>query len=105
MRATTLKATLKALYGTELKRSVCIEGPPGGGKTTIVKEVADDLREEHPDFEYREIPMATALVEDFGIPFLDPVTGNLKFKLLDWFPVKGVASDPVSYTHLTLPTM
>jgi hypothetical protein len=105
MRATTLKATLKALYGTPLKRSVCIEGAPGGGKTTIVKETADELRPLYanmtsldgrdivPGFGYIEKHMPTMLVEDFGILFPDNVTDALHYKLPDWFPVKGVAPE------------
>lgn len=101
MRATTLKATLKAMYATELKRSVCIEGQPGGGKTTIVHEVANDLRPlyEQPDnadaipgFGYVEKHMPTMLVEDFGILFPDG-GDSLRYKLPDWWPVKGKAPE------------
>ena len=38
MRATLLKETIKKLFPT--KRTVSIEGSPGGGKTTIVQQVA-----------------------------------------------------------------
>jgi len=41
MRAELLKATLKSLF--PMQRTVCIEGAPGGGKTTIVHEVASEL--------------------------------------------------------------
>lgn len=108
MRSLTLKATLTAMYHTKLKRSVCIEGAPGGGKTTIVKEVADALRPEFerkvtkevngeevpivPGFGYIEKHMPTMLVEDFGILFPSG-SDSLHYKLPDWFPVKGKAPE------------
>lgn len=84
MRATLLKETLKSLF--PIQRTVAIEGSPGGGKTTIVHEVAKEL-----DVECREVHMPTMLVEDFGIPML---TGDsLQYKLPEWFPVKGKAPE------------
>ena len=37
MRATLLKETIKSLFKN--KRTICIEGEPGGGKTTIVSRL------------------------------------------------------------------
>jgi hypothetical protein len=110
MRAKTLTATLAALYETPQKRSVCIEGPPGGGKTSIVKAVADQLRPYYendttkklddgtevpivPGFGYVEKHMPTMLVEDFGILFPDANSDQLHYKLPEWFPVKGKAPE------------
>lgn len=109
MRSATLKATLKAMYETEQKRAVCIEGPPGGGKTTIVREVAAELRPQYenmttkmvgdkeveivPGFGYIEMHMPTMLVEDFGILFPQADSDTLHYKLPDWFPVKGKAPE------------
>jgi len=84
MRATLLKDTLKSLFPKQ--RTVSIEGSPGGGKTTIVHEVAKEL-----DVECREVHMPTMLVEDFGIPMLNG--DSLQYKLPEWFPVKGKAPD------------
>ena len=85
MRATLLKDTLKSLF--PIQRTVCIEGPPGGGKTTIVHEVAREL-----DVPCIERHMPTMLVEDFGV--LYPNGDNmLHYKLPDWFPVKGKAPE------------
>jgi hypothetical protein len=84
MRATLLKDTLRSLF--PIQRTVCIEGAPGGGKTTIVQEVAQDL-----NVPYVELHMPTMLVEDFGIPF--PEGAGFNYKLPDWFPVKGSAPD------------
>jgi hypothetical protein len=85
MRAELLKETLKSLF--PIQRTVCIEGAPGGGKTTIVQQVADEL-----GVPVIERHMPTMLVEDFGILF--PKEGKtLEYKLPDWFPVKGKAPE------------
>lgn len=86
MRATLLKSTLAALFNT--KRTVCIEGSPGGGKTTIVHEVARSL-----DVPIIEKHMPTMLVEDFGILYPTADSAALQYKLPDWFPVKGKAPE------------
>jgi hypothetical protein len=82
MRAELLKATLKSLY--PIQRTVAIEGPPGGGKTSIVHEVAEELRipciEKH---------MPTMLVEDFGTPDMLTPGESFRYKLPDWFPYQG----------------
>lgn len=85
MRATLLKQTLQSLF--PIQRTVCIEGAPGGGKTTIVQEVAQSL-----DVPYIERHMPTMLVEDFGILFPQG-DQSLHYKLPDWFPVKGKSPD------------
>jgi hypothetical protein len=84
MRATLLKETLKSLF--PVRRTVCIEGAPGGGKTTIVHEVAQEL-----GIPCIERHMPTMLVEDFGILFPEGDGAKLSYKLPDWFPVKGKA--------------
>lgn len=85
MRATLLKETIKSLF--PITRTLSIEGSPGGGKTTIVHEVATEL-----GIPCIERHMPTMLVEDFGILFPDS-TDKLNYKLPDWFPVKGQAPD------------
>jgi hypothetical protein len=85
MRATTLKSTIKSLF--PIQRTVCIEGSPGGGKTTIVHEVGAEL-----GIPVIERHMPTMLVEDFGILF-PKESGELEYKLPDWFPVKGKAPE------------
>ena len=84
MRPQTLMATIKSLVA--IQRTVCIEGPPGGGKTTIVRDVAESL-----GYHYIERHLPTMLVEDFGVPIIDgPV---LAYKIPDWFPAKGSQLD------------
>jgi hypothetical protein len=77
MRPTDVKATIKALYPK--RRTLCIEGPPGGGKTTIVRQCAAEM-----GVDYQELHMPTMLVEDFGIPM--PQDGVLQYTIPWWFP-------------------
>jgi hypothetical protein len=84
MRATLLKDTLKSLV--KIGRPVAIEGPPGGGKTSIVHQVAEEL-----GLPIIEKHMPTMLVEDFGIPYPDATGNSFSYKLPDWFPAKGKA--------------
>ena len=86
MRATLLKDTIKSLFS--VRRTICIEGPPGGGKTTIVHQVAEEL-----GVPYIERHMPTMLVEDFGVMFPNSDDNTLHYRLPDWFPVKGKAPD------------
>lgn len=85
MRATLLKETIKSLF--PIQRTICIEGSPGGGKTTIVQQVAEEL-----GVPCIERHMPTMLVEDFGILFPNG-DDKLHYKLPDWFPVKGKAPE------------
>ena len=41
MRSSTLKTTIKSLFA--VRRTVAIEGAPGGGKTTVVHQAAREL--------------------------------------------------------------
>lgn len=86
MRASLLKETLKTLY--PIGRTVCIEGPPGGGKTTSVRETAEELR-----VPYIERHMPTMLVEDFGVPDMLASGDSFGYKMPDWFPAKGKVPD------------
>lgn len=80
MRATLLNSTLSSLI--RVGRPVAIEGAPGGGKTSIVHQVAGEL-----DLPVVEKHMPTMLVEDFGIPY--PTDNGFEYKLPDWFPYHG----------------
>ena len=86
MRATLLKETLKSLF--PIQRTICIEGSPGGGKTTIVQQAAEEL-----GVPCIERHMPTMLVEDFGILFPETGSDMLHYKLPEWFPVKGKAPE------------
>ena len=69
MRPAEVKEVIKSLY--EVRRTLCIEGPPGGGKTTLIRQVAAEL-----GIEYQELHMPTMLVEDFGIPMPEVYKGK-----------------------------
>lgn len=92
MKPTLLKTTLKALK--KVNRTTCIEGAPGGGKTTIIHEVAKEL-----DVHYIERHMPTSMVEDFGIPDVlgsvaeESGVKSFNYVMPDWFPAKGSRYD------------
>jgi len=90
MRPRLLKEALKALYKAGEKRAVCIEGPPGGGKTEVVKQVGAEL-----GVPVIEMHMPTMLVEDFGILFPSSEKGSntLDYRLPYWYPQAGDAPE------------
>mgnify|MGYP000122468385 CR=1 FL=1 len=81
MRPQLLLQTIKALF--PIQRTLCVEGPPGGGKTTIFHQAADEL-----GVPLIERHMPTMLVEDFGIPFPNQTGGTFDYKVPEWFPRK-----------------
>ncbi len=86
MRPTMIAETIRDLYPQ--RRTLCIEGAPGGGKTTVVREAAEAL-----DVPYIETHLPTALPEDFGIPWPSGDNEFFAHKLPDWFPLKGKVPD------------
>ncbi|MCB0654474.1 MAG: ATP-binding protein [Saprospiraceae bacterium] len=82
MRAKTLKPTIKKLI--ELQRTFVIEGAPGGGKTSIIRQMADEL-----GYQYKELHGPTMLVEDFGIPWPEAGNDTFAYKVPEWYPAKG----------------
>lgn len=82
MRPALLKPTLRRMI--ELGRPTAIEGPPGGGKTSIVRGVSKDM-----GLPVIELHMPTMLVEDFGIPYPNPDDEEFGYKLPNWFPYRG----------------
>jgi len=86
MRPTQMTSLIKALF--PLQRTLCIEGPPGGGKTSVVRQAAQEL-----DVPYIEVHLPTALPEDFGIPWPQADNEFFSHKLPDWFPIEGHAPD------------
>ena len=82
MKADDILSTIKTLYS--LRRTLCIEGAPGGGKTTLVQQAAKEL-----GVQYIEKHMPTMLVEDFGIPMpskTDDGARTTSYYIPDWFP-------------------
>jgi hypothetical protein len=87
MRATLLKDTLTELF--KAKRPICIEGMPGGGKTTIVQQTASSLK-----VGYIEKHTPTMLVEDFGVPNMAVDGDSFNYKLPDWYPAESRTDIP-----------
>jgi len=79
MRAELVAQTITDLWS--IKRPVCITGAPGGGKTSIAKQVAESL-----GVQYIHKHMPSMLVEDFGILFPKDDSDMLTYKLPEWFP-------------------
>jgi len=79
MRPQLLAETLESLI--KARRTVCIEGAPGGGKTSIVRDVTSKL-----GLPYIERHMPTMLVEDFGVPDMASSSKSFGYKMPDWFP-------------------
>lgn len=82
MRSSLVNTTLKTLF--PLKRTVAIEGAPGGGKTTVVHQVAKALK-----VPVIERHMPTMLVEDFGVLYPTADSATLEYKIPSWFPAEG----------------
>ena len=79
MRPELMKSALKSLF--EVKRTVCIEGAPGGGKTTIALEVAKEL-----GIGSIVIHAPLSLVEDYGVPDMLTNSDRFEYKLPSWYP-------------------
>jgi MoxR-like ATPase len=86
MRAPLLIDTLCSLIQSEVKSSAVVVGIPGGGKTSIIKQVAKKL-----NYQYLQRHLPTMPVEDLGVPMVDKPM--LYYKLPDWFPAKGSKHD------------
>ena len=82
MRSSDIITSITALY--PILRPLMIAGSPGGGKTSIVKQVAKALG---IPLIVKHLP--TMLVEDFGILFPNAGADTLSYKLPDWFPKAG----------------
>ena len=91
MRAKLLKETLTSLWNKQNLRPVVIEGAPGGGKTSIVQQVASDL-----NIGYIEKHLPTMLVEDFGVPDIinKSADGTFSYTLPDWYPAESRTDIP-----------
>lgn len=82
MRSSDIISSIIALNA--ILRPIMIEGSPGGGKTSIVKQVAKTLG---VPLVVKHLP--TMLVEDFGVLFPQEGSDTLRYKLPDWFPAAG----------------
>ena len=81
MRPKLLTKTITQMF--KIKRPLCIEGQPGGGKTTLVQDAAKLL-----NIGYIERNLPTMLVEDFGIPWPEVDKQTFAHKIPEWFPAE-----------------
>lgn len=92
LRPKLLMETLMELI--PLRRPTCIEGSPGLGKTTIIKQAAKKLGEKlgcEYGFILKHLP--TMQPEDFGLPLPNADKTKIKFIVPDWFPTKQAVKD------------
>lgn len=87
MRAELVYQTIWDLF--PIKRPLSIVGPPGGGKTSIVRDVARDM-----GIGYIERHMPTMLVEDFGVPDMAGNSDTFGYKLPGWYPAEHRSDIP-----------
>lgn len=80
MRASLLVDTIKSIYAGN-RRAVCVEGPPGVGKTSLIQKAAEEL-----GVEYVEVHLPTIPPEDMGIPVPDLETNTHKHTIPHWWP-------------------
>jgi hypothetical protein len=73
----------------EKRMSTTIVGAPGGGKTSVVHQIAGSL-----GIGLIEKHLPTMLVEDFGIPYMDNNTTTFSYRMPDWYPFEGKAGLP-----------
>lgn len=88
MRPQMIEQTIIELHEANVHRAICIEGEPGGGKTSVVRQAAKKL-----DVPYLEIHTPTAQPEDFGVPWVSGDSDTYDFKIPEWFPVEGKAPE------------
>lgn len=79
MKSQDVIKLIKELY--PLKRSICIESSPGTGKTSVVKQAANEL-----GVPLILIHAPTMLIEDTGIPWPKENEDYFSYKLPYWFP-------------------
>jgi len=90
MRPEIIKQTIKEIFKGN-KSPILLTGAPGGGKTSVVRQSAEELK-----CYYIEKHLPTTLVEDFGIPnLIGRPDGDKTFDyvLPSWFPAKGSKYD------------
>jgi len=80
---------LEGAYLADIRRTVCLRGSPGIGKTSVPKAVVERLRSIYPDFQYVEIHPTMPADEIGGIPNLVRVEGKVTttdYALPAWCP-------------------
>lgn len=95
LRPNLLMETLTALI--DVRRTVCLEGSPGLGKTSLFKQASKKLSEKYAKtrgeygFILKHLP--TMQPEDFGLPLPNADKTKIKFIVPDWFPTPQAVKD------------
>lgn len=84
MRPTVITKTIRALMDANIMRTLYISGPPGTAKTSVPKQVADEM-----GIGFCCIHVPTQPVDDFGVPFPNADKTALSYLLNDRFPLEG----------------
>lgn len=94
MRPKQIINLIEDLY--PLRRTVCIEGPPGVGKTTILNDVKVAMSKSlGEDFGLIMVYGPNMLVDDMGIPdLLGNTTDTFGYKLPKWYPAASRTDIP-----------
>jgi hypothetical protein len=85
MRMQHIVNTLVHFYNNT-KRPIRIVGAPGNGKSTAPFVAAETLKKQHENFYIQHLHAPMMLVEDFGIPHLNPESGRIEYYLPHWWP-------------------
>ena len=91
-----IKLTLAAIVS---EGSILIEDYPGSGKTTFAKAITQNL-----GLNFKRIQFTSDLLPSDILGFNILSDGKLNFQQGPIFTNIVLADEPVSYTHLTLPT-
>lgn len=86
MRPTQLASLIKSLFAAKIMRPLLIRGCPGGGKTDIPQQVADELA-----IGCTVLHVATMLPEDTGMPIVSQDKTQVDFAVpFHLFPIEGM---------------
>ena len=90
MRAKLLKETLTSLWNKQNLRPVIIEGAPGGGKTSIVQQVASELNIGYIEKHYHYVGGGLRC----ALHYQQATNGTFQYTIPDWYPVEGRTDIP-----------
>lgn len=85
MRISLAKELIKARIRHDIRRALYLVGPPGGGKTQAMAQIADEL-----GFEFKAIHAPLMQPEDLGMPVINAKRDGVKFVVpTEKFPIEG----------------
>lgn len=85
MKPSLIASTIEARIKAGIHRAVLLEGPPGGGKTQIVSQIAKRL-----DMGFMPVHAPLMQPEDYGMPVVNAARDGVKFVVpTEKFPIVG----------------